>query len=103
MKICFTGLGSIAARHIRNLQSLFPKGVQIDVVRSGKGKPMEEIVPLIHQVYEDYEKLPDDYDVVFITNPTRLHYETLQRMLPKGKLFLLRNRCLRPDMRNWKD
>ncbi len=90
MKICFTGLGSIAARHIRNLQSLFPEGVQIDVVRSGKGKPIgEEIVPLIHQVYEDYEKLPDDYDVVFITNPTRLHYETLQRMLPKGKHFFI--------------
>ena len=81
MKICFMGLGSIAGRHIRNLQSLFPGELQIDVVRSGKGKPMEEnLASFIHQVYDDYERIAEDYDVVFITNPTRLHYETLQRM-----------------------
>lgn len=90
MKICFMGLGSIAGRHIRNLQSLFPGEHQIDVVRSGKGKPMEEnLASFIHQVYDDYERIAENYDVVFITNPTRLHYETLQRMNQKGKHFFI--------------
>lgn len=37
MKVCFMGLGSIAARHIKNLRSLYGPDMVIDVVRSGKG------------------------------------------------------------------
>ena len=42
MKICFVGLGSIAARHIRGIKELFGASARIDVLRSGNGKMPEQ-------------------------------------------------------------
>ena len=87
-KICFIGLGSIAKRHIKNLHSLLGENADITVVRSGKGKEIEdEIGAMISDVIiESPEKnriryngmsalteLTKHYEVVFITNPTAIH------------------------------
>ena len=37
MKVCFMGLGSIAATHIKNLHSLYGPDMELDVLRSAKG------------------------------------------------------------------
>lgn len=89
-KVCFIGLGSIAARHIKNLKDIFGDEIGIDVVRSGNGRPLDEpMQSMIEQVYYDYDSLPKDYDVMFVTNPTRLHYETVQRVQEHAKHFFI--------------
>ena len=89
-KVCFIGLGSIASRHMKNLKDIFGEEIKIDVFRSGNGKPLDvALQSMIGQVYYDYANLPTDYDVMFITNPTRLHYETLLTVQNHAKHFFI--------------
>ncbi len=90
-KICFVGLGSIAARHIKNLKNIFGEKVKIDVLRSGQGNALlnDDLQCMVEQIYFDYDSLPKDYDVIFITNPTRLHYKTLQKVHVNAKHFFI--------------
>lgn len=89
-KVCFIGLGSIATRHIKNLKDIFGEEIEIDVLRSGNGRPLDELMQcMVEQVYYDYDSLPKDYDVMFVTNPTRLHYETLQKVQDHAKHFFI--------------
>lgn len=89
-KVCFIGLGSIASRHMKNLKDIFGEEIEIDVLRSGNGKPLDAALQsMIGQVYYDYANLPMDYDVMFITNPTRLHYETLLKVQNHAKHFFI--------------
>ena len=89
-KVCFIGLGSIAARHIRNLKTLFGDSISIDVLRSGNGKTLTvELRNMIRQVYFDFSELPSNYDVIFITNPTGLHYETLLKVKKNARHFFI--------------
>ena len=89
-KVCFIGLGSIAARHIKNLKDLLGEEIEIDLLRSGNGKPLDDkLHGMIEQVYFDYSSLPSNYDIMFITNPTRLHYETLLKVQEHAKHFFI--------------
>lgn len=89
-KVCFIGLGSIATRHIKNLKILFNDSVSIDILRSGKGKALDvEVQNMIGHVYSFLSDLPQDYDVIFITNPTKLHYETLLKVQNHAKHFFI--------------
>ena len=89
LKVCFTGVGSIAKRHIRNLQAVCDARdirLQIDAYRhSVKSNYIEGI----QNSYNEFEKVPNDYDVIFITNPTELHLETLKQFCDKGKHFFI--------------
>ncbi len=82
MKIAFIGIGSIARRHLENLISCLKeqgRDYQIDVVRSGRGAEIDNaLASEISNYYVYKEKIPSDYDVIFITNPTALHYEAIQ-------------------------
>lgn len=90
MKICFIGVGSIASRHIKNIFSLYKESVKIDVLRSGNGKPLQEdINKIVSNTYFSYDELPFGYDVIFITNPTKLHYETLKKTKNHAKHFFI--------------
>lgn len=89
-KVCFIGLGSIAVRHIRNLKDIYEESISIDVLRSGNGKELtDDLQNMIQKVYFDYSSLPMDYDVIFITNPTKLHYETLLKVQRHAKHFFV--------------
>lgn len=89
-KVCFIGLGSIAARHINNLKDIWGDKVVVDVLRSGNGKVLDTVMEnMISCVYYDYADLPTNYDIMFITNPTRLHYETLQKVQNHAKHFFI--------------
>lgn len=90
MKVCFVGLGSIASRHIRNLKELYHDDIVIDLLRSSHNwENRHDIECIVHESYYDIDDLPQDYDVIFITNPTAKHYETLQRCHEHSKHFFI--------------
>lgn len=82
-KIGMIGLGSIGMRHLHNIISVLKERditYTIDLIRSGKGKELEkEVKQVINEIYYSCDEVPDDYDVIFITNPTHLHFETIKK------------------------
>lgn len=92
-KIAFIGIGSIGTRHLKNIcHVLDGRGTDyiIDVYRSTPVRDLsEEIKPLVKAVfaYEDGPK--DNYDIVFVTNPTFLHYEALQKFVKHTRSFFI--------------
>jgi len=88
MKICFIGLGSIGTRHLRNIAQLLNQrnvSYRIDALRRGNATIPDDVAVLLHKEYREVDQLPDDYDIIFITNPTSLHYETVQSVMDKTK------------------
>ena len=88
MKICFIGLGSIGTRHLHNLvQILSERKIlsEIHALRTTHRPLSDDIRKIIDKEFTSYENLDDDYDIVFITNPTNKHYETLNNILSHTK------------------
>ena len=80
------GLGSIGKRHIKNLQKLLKSKnlvFQIDALRSSDKELDAEIQDILQHQFCKVEELPDDYDVIFITNPTSLHFDTIKKVIKK--------------------
>lgn len=94
-KIAFTGLGSIAKRHIKNVCAyLNSRGDEytIDLYRSSLGRDLpEEVAPFIssERLFADELESDVQYDIVFITNPTSMHYETLLKFKDHSKAFFI--------------
>jgi len=88
MKVCFVGIGSIAKRHIRNLREICrEKGIKLRIDafrRFSMDKPDG-----IFEIYNKIEDVSGDYDIIFITNPTEKHLETLREFHEKGKNFFI--------------
>ena len=87
LRICFTGVGSIAKRHINNLRKIEnDRGIKfhIDAFRRN-----DTLVEGVDKVYHNLKAVPSDYDIVFITNPTELHLDTLFAFYDKGKHFFI--------------
>lgn len=88
-KIGIIGLGSIGNRHIINISRFLKKhqcSYSIDVIRStGKTLISKDIESNIDNVYYSFEDVPSNYDIMFITNPTNLHYETIKKYSSKTK------------------
>lgn len=94
-KIAFCGLGSIGKRHLRNVcEYLNQKGktFTIDLYRSKVGSDVPlDIRPLVTSVYS-YDDIAESnimYDVVFVTNPTSVHYDTIQKFKHRTKSFFI--------------
>lgn len=86
MKICIIGLGSIGKRHLKNIKEvLFQKKISntIDALRSKNSKLDISVSSNLHNIYYNVSDLPNDYDVIFITNPTVFHYNMLMQVIPK--------------------
>lgn len=93
-KIAFVGLGSIATRHLKNVAAfLRNRGdmYSIDLYRSQMRPLPEELQPLVKEVYLYADEIPAErqYDVVFVTNPTSMHYETLEKFCTNTKSFFI--------------
>lgn len=87
LKVCFVGVGSIAKRHIRNLCAICADNkieVIIDAFRRS-----QDIVDGVDHIYCNESDVPDDYDIIFITNPTELHLLSLRQFHSKGKHFFI--------------
>ena len=86
MKVLIIGLGSIALKHIKALQELYPS-VVIDALRR-KGEPYKEIKGVI-EVFDISEIKVDTLSFILISNPTAVHYETIKEvMVYKKPLFI---------------
>ncbi len=88
LKVCFIGVGSIAKRHIRNLRFVCEQrgiALQMDAYRHSVGGVIEGIT----HTYTDIAHIPNNYDVIFITNPTELHLEFLKKFHNNGKHFFI--------------
>ena len=85
-KVLFVGVGSIAKRHIRNLHAIENDSLhfEIDAVR-------RTAVPTdgVEHIYQSASEAPDNYDIVFITNPTEYHLSALRQYHEKGKNFFI--------------
>lgn len=89
LKVCFIGVGSIAKRHIRNLQSVCnARGIQLQI-DAYRHSAHSNLIEGIQNSFYEIDKVPNDYDVIFITNPTELHLETLKQFHDKGKHFFI--------------
>lgn len=89
LKVCFVGIGSIAGRHIRNLHNICEERnieLHADAFRRNPGT---EAIEGITDVYCDIASMPEAYDAVFITNPTELHLETLNKFHGKARNFFI--------------
>ncbi len=87
MKVCFVGIGSIAKRHIGNIREIYGSRnteIRIDACRR-EGLP----VPGIDRVFTLNDGITDDYDAVFITNPTEYHLDALNRFKDKARSFFI--------------
>ncbi len=88
-KIGMVGVGSIGLRHLHNIIHYLDEiqaSAVIDLVRSGKGKKLEaELEKRIDHIYTEADVIPDDYDIMFITNPTHMHYDTIRRYAAKTR------------------
>ena len=88
MKICMIGLGSIGERHLKNLTGVLERRkikYQIDAVRSSHKVLKKGYSDIIQKQYYDWMEMPNDYDIVFVTNPTSLHYDTIRAVAGKTK------------------
>jgi len=87
-KVCFCGLGSIGKRHLKNLQIIArEQGIffETHALRKTDRVLEDEIKEYISKEIFDESQLDYDYDIVFVTNPTNLHYDTIRTMADKTK------------------
>lgn len=91
-RIAFCGLGSIAKRHLKNVCKFLEERedcYEIDLYRSSLKPLSEDIQPLVSAEYLFSESVNNAYDVVFVTNPTSMHYETLKKFKAYTKSFFI--------------
>lgn len=94
-KIAFVGLGSIATRHLKNVHAYLASqrdSCTVDLYRSSLGRPLaEELQPFVNNTYLYADEIPAErkYDVVFVTNPTSMHYDTVERFVAHTKSLFI--------------
>lgn len=83
------GFGSIGERHFQNIEKVLrEKGItySIDLIRSSRSKKIDtNIEGRVRNVFYSHKDAPNNYDVIFITNPTHLHFETIKCFSQKTK------------------
>lgn len=92
LEVCFVGIGSIAKRHIRNLKKVCERRnilLSIDALRHGDYDTKETEQFGFCNIYRDCSEMKKVYDVVFITNPTAMHLETLEKLSEFGSHFFV--------------
>jgi predicted dehydrogenase len=79
MKVLIVGLGSIANKHIKVLRTLYSP-VEIFAFRSRNSKNNEDGVISIYDISE----ITADFDFAIISNPSSLHYSTIESLITFG-------------------
>ena len=86
MKVLIIGLGSIALKHIKALQELYPSVVIYALRR--KGEPSKGIKGVV-DVFEIDEITMNTLSFILISNPTAVHYQTIKEVIAyKKPLFI---------------
>lgn len=93
LRIGIVGLGSIGTRHLKNLAAILDerkKTYELEAIRSNRGKPVsDKIAALIKRSIGIEEAVRESYDILFITNPTSMHFDTLQKFSKNAKAFFV--------------
>ena len=86
MKVLIIGLGSIALKHIKALQELYPSVVIYALRR--KGEPSKGIKGIV-EVFDIDDIEVDTLSFILISNPTAVHYQTIKEVIAyKKPLFI---------------
>jgi len=94
-RIAFCGLGSIAKRHLKNVSTyLASQGDSccVDLYRSSLGNSLpDELKHLVSETFLYVDEIPlnRQYDAVFVTNPTSMHYETVLKFAEHTYSFFI--------------
>lgn len=89
MKALFIGAGSIGKRHIRDFYNECRRNEvtpEIDVLRRAVGD-LGDLEPMITKQITEIQDY--DYDGVFITNPTNLHFDALKKCKGRTKYYFI--------------
>lgn len=102
IKICFIGLGSIGQRHLRNLTRIknVGKDCEIYAIRSVGAVLPDELENHITRVYSSIEEAPTDFDVIFVTNPTSMHYDTIKKTISHTKHMFIEKPVFMDDIKS---
>lgn len=91
--IAFVGMGSIGKRHLMNVcQLISSQGdtYSIDLYRNSMTNNLsDEIKILVSNQYLCSQDVQQEYDMVFITNPTSLHLDTALKFRPFTKALFI--------------
>ena len=92
LKICIIGLGSIGQRHLKNIHAVAKaRGIEVatDVVEPRALDYLDE--PTRALVGERFATPAEvgRYDMIFVTNPSQLHRETLEAVKDKAQFFFV--------------
>lgn len=82
MKVLFTATGSIGSRHITNFTALCKErgiDLEIDAIRYSDRVLPEDIKQKIRREIRKEEELDAHYDILFITDETKTHYDNIMR------------------------
>ena len=92
MTACFIGLGSIGQRHLKNVHAVAKaRGIamETDVVEPRELDYLDsEVRRLVCRRFSGLAEICR-YDMVFVTNPSQLHEETLAAIREKGEFFFV--------------
>lgn len=91
--IAFVGIGSIGKRHLGNVCELIKSQgntFTIDLFRSSMKRELPvEVTSQVSKQLLCSETVTEDYDIVFITNPTSMHLETALKFRDHTKTFFI--------------
>jgi len=92
MNICLIGLGSIGQRHLKNIHAVATaRGIEVatDVVEPRALDYLDEPTrALVGKRFATPAEV-GCYDMIFVTNPSQLHRETLAAVKDKAKFFFV--------------
>lgn len=105
IKICMIGLGSIGKRHSKNLVKVLQSHGErytMDALRSSKRELPEDVAGLIEKEYDREQDLPSDYDMILITNPTSMHYDTIAKVASKTRALFIEKPLFEHNAYDWR-
>ena len=100
MRVLFVGLGSIGTRHLKNLTAIASEQgfeLEADALRSSNRELPEETQRLLYRQYMNEVEVPHGYDVIFITNPTNLHFDAIKVLSEKTESFFIEKPIFEDD------
>lgn len=88
MKVAFIGLGSIGNRHLSNLRTICnERNIPLEV-HAFRQKISGKLFGIDKQ-FLNSDNVYENYDIVFITNPTSLHEETIYKFHNNTKMMVI--------------
>ena len=88
-KIGILGTGSIGRRHIKNISNLLKhkgKRFTLDLLRRKNSLPIkDDLLDYVNEIVFENEIENNQYDIIFICNPTVYHYKSIKKHINHTK------------------